>query len=57
MMASFTTILGMIPLVADDMFGSMAVTIMGGIFVGTIIPLVVIPLFYSLLFKIKADKK
>ena len=57
MLASFTTILGMIPLVADDMFGSMAVTIMGGLFVGTIITLVVIPLFYSLLFKIKADKK
>ena len=56
-MASFTTILGMIPLVGDDMFGSMAVTIMGGLFVGTIITLIVIPLFYSLLFKIRADKK
>ena len=57
MKASLTTILGMIPLVADGMFESMAVTIMGGLFVGTIITLVVIPLFYSLLFKIKADKK
>lgn len=55
MMASFTTILGMIPLVTDDMFGSMAVTIMGGLFIGTIITLVMIPLFYALFFHIKAD--
>ncbi len=56
-MASFTTILGMIPLVSDDMFGSMAVTIMGGLFVGTIITLAMIPLFYALFFKIKANPK
>ena len=56
MMASFTTILGMIPLIWDDMFGSMAVTIMGGLFVGTLITLIVIPLYYSLLFGIKVAK-
>lgn len=57
MMASFTTILGMIPLISDDMFGSIAVTIMGGLFIGTIITLVMIPLFYSLFFHIKTTGK
>ncbi|MDO5482909.1 MAG: efflux RND transporter permease subunit [Bacteroidaceae bacterium] len=53
MMASLTTILGMIPLVSDAMFGSLAVTIMGGLFVGTLITLVFIPVLYSIFFKIK----
>ncbi len=48
MMASLTTILGMIPLVNDALFGSLAVTIMGGLFVGTIITLIIIPVLYSL---------
>ena len=53
MMASLTTILGMIPLVPDAMFGSLAVTIMGGLFVGTLITLIFIPILYALFFKIK----
>ncbi len=53
MMASLTTILGMIPLLPDDMFGSLAATIMGGLLVGTIITLIFIPILYSLFFKIK----
>jgi multidrug efflux pump subunit AcrB len=52
-MASLTTILGMIPLLNDPMFGSMAVTIMGGLFVGTIITLIFLPIFYSIFFHIK----
>ena len=55
MMASGTTILGMIPLVSDAMFGPMAVAIMGGLLVGTIITLMIIPVFYALFFKIKCD--
>ena len=51
--ASFTTILGMIPLLADSMFGSMAATIMGGLFVATLMVLVVLPVFYSLFYRIK----
>ena len=57
MMASLTTILGMIPLLSDDMFGSLAVTIMGGLFVGTLIILLFIPVLYSLFFKIKVNEK
>lgn len=53
MLASFTTILGMIPLISDPMYGSLAVTVVGGLFVGTIVTLLLLPLFYSLLFKIK----
>ncbi len=50
---SFTTILGMIPLIPDDMFGSLAVTIMGGLFIGTLITLFFIPILYAVFFKIK----
>lgn len=56
MMASLTTILGMIPLLSDDMFGSLAVTIMGGLLVGTLITLIFIPILYALFFKIKINK-
>lgn len=55
MMASGTTILGMIPLISDAMFGPMAVAIMGGLLVGTVITLMIIPVFYALLFKIKCE--
>lgn len=56
MMASLTTILGMIPLLGDDLFGPLAVTIMGGLLIGTLITLIVIPLLYSLFFKIMITK-
>ena len=55
MMAAATTILGMIPLLPDAMFGGMAATIMGGLFMGTIITLIIIPVLYALLFHIKGD--
>ena len=53
MMASLTTILGMFPLLTDDMFGSLAVTIMAGLLVGTVITLVFIPVLYAVFFKEK----
>lgn len=57
MMASMTTILGMIPLLGDDLFGPLAVTIMSGLLVGTLITLLIIPILYSLFFKIKIAGK
>lgn len=51
--ASMTTILGMVPLLADSMFGSMAATIMGGLFVAMLMVLVVLPVVYSLFYRIK----
>lgn len=56
MMASMTTILGMIPLVGDAMFGSMAVTIMGGLLFSTIATLFFVPLLYAVFFKVKVEK-
>lgn len=53
MMASMTTILGMIPLINDAMFGSMAVTIMGGLLFSTMATLFFVPLLYAVFFKIK----
>lgn len=53
LMASLTTIVGMIPLMGDPMYSSMAITIMGGLTVGTIITLVLLPLFYATLFRIR----
>ena len=53
LLAAMTTILGMIPLVNDDMFGALAVTIMGGLFVGTIITLVILPVLYALFYRIR----
>merc|ERR1711916_76433 len=45
-MASMTTMLGMIPLLFDVMFKSMAITIIFGLLFGTIITLFVIPVMY-----------
>ncbi|MFR9671102.1 MAG: efflux RND transporter permease subunit [Rikenellaceae bacterium] len=53
MMASLTTILGMIPLLPDAMFGSLAATIMGGLLFGTLVTLIFIPILYAIFFKIK----
>ncbi len=53
MMASLTTILGMIPLLPDPMYGALAVTVMCGLLVGTIITLVILPIIYALFFKVK----
>lgn len=53
LMASLTTIVGMIPLITDPMYSSMAITIMGGLAVGTLITLILLPIFYTVLFNIK----
>ena len=45
-MASGTTILGMLPLLFDAMFGGMAATIMGGLLVASILTLFVLPVAY-----------
>lgn len=53
MMASVATAVGMIPLMTDNLFGPLAITIMGGLMVGTVITLVFIPVLYALFFNIK----
>ncbi len=54
-MAAGTTILGMLPLIPDPMFGGMAITIMGGLFVATILTIIVLPTFYAIAFNLKKE--
>ncbi|MBQ8691881.1 MAG: efflux RND transporter permease subunit, partial [Synergistaceae bacterium] len=51
-MSAVTTVLGMIPLIWDSMFGPMAVTIMGGLTVSTILTMVVIPVLTAVAYKV-----
>ena len=52
-MASGTTILGMLPLLFDAMFGAMAATIMGGLLVATLLTVLVLPVVYALFYGIR----
>ena len=52
-MASGTTILGMLPLLFDAMFGGMAATIMGGLLVASALTLFVLPVAYCSIQRIK----
>lgn len=52
-MASGTTILGMLPLLFDAMFGGMAATIMGGLLVASALTLFVLPVAYCAIHRIK----
>ncbi|MCY4304359.1 MAG: efflux RND transporter permease subunit [Aestuariivita sp.] len=49
-LAATTTIFGMIPLIADAFFRSMAVTIMGGLAFASLLTLVAAPILYLILF-------
>ena len=51
-MAAATTILGMIPLLQDAFFVSMAVTIMVGLGFATVLTLVIVPVLYTIFFRI-----
>jgi multidrug efflux pump subunit AcrB len=57
MMAAGTTILGMLPLLADVFFVGMAVTIMSGLAFASILTLIVVPVFYSMFFRITPNSK
>ncbi len=56
-MASGTTILGMIPLLTDPFYASMAATIMSGLFVATFLTLVIVPVMYTSVYRIKAEDR
>lgn len=53
MLAAFTTVLGLIPLFFSDFWNSMAVTIAAGLTGATLLTLVVLPVLYAIIFKIK----
>jgi len=54
-MAALTTILGMTPLLQDAFFIAMAVTIMFGLGFATILTLIVVPVLYAILFRVKCE--
>jgi multidrug efflux pump subunit AcrB len=55
LMASFTTVLGMIPLISDPLYGPMAVAIMSGLSFATILTLIVVPVLYTMFFRIDVN--
>jgi multidrug efflux pump subunit AcrB len=58
MLTAISTVLGFIPIATDVFWGPMAFAIMGGLFVATILTLIVLPALYVALYRIKepADK-
>lgn len=50
-MAAATTILGMLPLFTDAFYIAMAVTIVGGLAVATVLTMVIVPVLYAIFFK------
>lgn len=54
--AAATTILGVIPLLQDVFWVSLAATIMFGLTVGTALTMFLVPVFYCMLYRIKSSK-
>lgn len=52
-LAAATTVLGVIPLMQDVFWIGLAVTVMGGLAFGTILTMIMVPVFYATLYKIK----
>ncbi|MBQ3343252.1 MAG: efflux RND transporter permease subunit [Kiritimatiellae bacterium] len=55
-LSAATTVLGMIPLVADPFYAAMAVTVMCGLGFATLLTLVVIPVNYALFFRLPSPE-
>lgn len=55
-LAAATTVLGMIPLIPDPMFSSMAITIIFGLLFATVLTLIGVPLLYAIFFRINLSK-
>ena len=53
-MSAGTTVLGMVPLIWDVMFGPMAVTIMAGLTVSTVLTLLFIPVLTAIAYNVKS---
>jgi len=54
-LTAISTVLGMIPIAGTVFWGPMAVTVMGGLFVATLLTLIVLPVFYVAAFRIGPD--
>jgi multidrug efflux pump subunit AcrB len=55
-MAALTTALGMIPLLLDAFFVAMAVAIIAGLMVATVLTMVFVPVLYAIFFRVRYDK-
>jgi multidrug efflux pump subunit AcrB len=55
-LTAFAAILGMIPLASSLFWGPMAIAITGGLFVATVLTLVVVPALYALWFRVKKEE-
>ena len=55
-LTALAAMLGMVPLARSIFWGPMAITIMGGLFVATILTLLVVPALYALWFRVHATK-
>jgi len=55
-LTALAAILGMIPLAESIFWGPMAITIMGGLLVATALTLLVVPVLYSLWFRVRSDE-
>lgn len=56
LMAAGTTVLGMAPLLADDFFVGMAITIMAGLSFATLLTLVMVPVLYVLVYRVPSPR-
>jgi multidrug efflux pump subunit AcrB len=56
-LAAATTVLGVMPLLQDVFWVSMAVTIMAGLSFGTLLTMFVVPVLYTILFRVPSPKK
>lgn len=57
LMAAGTTILGMAPLITSPMYSAMAATIMSGLFMATFLTLIIVPVLYTLFYRILPDNQ
>jgi multidrug efflux pump len=57
MLTAAAAILGMIPLISSAFWGPMAVAVMGGLFVATLLTLVFLPALYAWAFKVSKPQK
>jgi multidrug efflux pump len=55
-LTALAAILGMIPLAGSLFWGPMAITIMGGLFVATVLTLLVVPALYAMWFRVRIDE-
>ena len=55
MLGTVTTVLGVIPLMFDAFFKSMAVVIVFGLTFATLLTLVIVPVLYSIFFRISEE--